>query len=428
MSRAHNILGARHYSKKGHSVSQPQLTTSIDISSPGPSNTQKPVWSPGPLVCSACKTTCKNACGLKSHFGIHQKASSEQRVETFLHRKRKELSSQTEFLSTVSSASTSIVPVLASPRMSAPSSSASSTQMSSSSSTKPSTASSSTLTQDSAKWHQTFVDVQLSCVDAESLDQETYDQKYEGYSKFLFEANARLPGPVHPAVKMFRQRKKNRKLAVDSAAAHSKTSNPQRTDKKRRERTRAKFAYELAQHHYYNQRRKVVRMVMEDGKSRPTQCPIEIGVLHQHFLETFAEPNDCSLETYPTRRSAEDITVSLEDVEQALKSMSLDSSPGEDRILVRTVRELKIAPTIKTIIDICLVTGKLPSKLKNGKTILIHKGGPVEDVNNWRPITIYSVIRRIVEKVLDRHLRRQLDLNSNQRGFRSGMPGCHINA
>ena len=41
---------------------------------------------------------------------------------------------------------------------------------------------------------------------------------------------------------------------------------------------------------------------------------------------------------------------------------------------------------------------------------------------------MYSVVRRIIEKVLDRVLREQLALNHNQRGFIRGMPGCKINA
>lgn len=46
---------------------------------------------------------------------------------------------------------------------------------------------------------------------------------------------------------------------------------------------------------------------------------------------------------------------------------------------------------------------------------------------NWRPITIYSILRRIIERVLDKKLRSQIDLNINQRGFVNGISGCHVN-
>src|SRR5215469_10917004 len=60
--------------------------------------------------------------------------------------------------------------------------------------------------------------------------------------------------------------------------------------------------------------------------------------------------------------------------------------------------------------------------------ILINKGGDANDISNWRPITIYSILRRVIEKALDNLLRDQVDINMNQRGFVAGIPGCHINA
>ena len=70
----------------------------------------------------------------------------------------------------------------------------------------------------------------------------------------------------------------------------------------------------------------------------------------------------------------------------------------------------------------------VPDKLKEGRTILIHKGkSDINNISSWRPITIYSILRRIIEKVLDKELRKQNELNHNQRGFVSNLAGCHIN-
>ena len=70
----------------------------------------------------------------------------------------------------------------------------------------------------------------------------------------------------------------------------------------------------------------------------------------------------------------------------------------------------------------------VPQGFRNGKLILIDKGGDVNLISNWRPITIYSVIRRVIEKALDAIVRSQVYLNGNQRGFVSGIAGCHVNA
>src|SRR5699024_7934900 len=41
---------------------------------------------------------------------------------------------------------------------------------------------------------------------------------------------------------------------------------------------------------------------------------------------------------------------------------------------------------------------------------------------------IFSVIRRVIERVLDKKLRSQIVINRNQRGFVAGIQGCHINS
>ncbi|KAL1448348.1 hypothetical protein WDU94_012348, partial [Cyamophila willieti] len=46
----------------------------------------------------------------------------------------------------------------------------------------------------------------------------------------------------------------------------------------------------------------------------------------------------------------------------------------------------------------------------------------------WRPITIYNVLRRIIERSLDQSLRERVRFSQCQRGFVAGMAGTHINA
>jgi len=71
----------------------------------------------------------------------------------------------------------------------------------------------------------------------------------------------------------------------------------------------------------------------------------------------------------------------------------------------------------------------VPLKLRTGRTILIYKRkGHESDIGNWRPITIFSVFRRIIERSLDQELRSHIQLTCNQRGFVTGIPGTHINA
>ncbi|KAL1446313.1 hypothetical protein WDU94_005645 [Cyamophila willieti] len=73
-----------------------------------------------------------------------------------------------------------------------------------------------------------------------------------------------------------------------------------------------------------------------------------------------------------------------------------------------------------------LVHNLVPSLLRKARTILIFKKGAKEDPNSWRPISICSILRRIIERVLDRRLNDYIILNDNQVGFTS-TPGTYLN-
>ena len=259
----------------------------------------------------------------------------------------------------------------------------------------------------------------------QSFNLENFNATFNRFTTFLFEANQRLPGPLHPAVKMYRLRKEG-KVRVDDAQ-YSRSTNPQRVDARRRQRCRDRYQYERAQYEYFNQRRKVVRRVLNSGSDKAETCRIQMEQLEVHYRSVFGTVNSRTLEHYVSHQAQSNIELSVKDIELATKTMKLDTSPGYDRVLARTIRHLPVNDVIKKITDIMLANGCVPSGMCLGRTALIHKGGEQDDVSNWRPVTIYSILRRIIERALDKKLRDQIELNPNQRGF-VNVPGCHVNA
>lgn len=81
---------------------------------------------------------------------------------------------------------------------------------------------------------------------------------------------------------------------------------------------------------------------------------------------------------------------------------------------------------IAKIGTIMLQQGFIPQNFQSARTILIFKKGDQGNLNNWRPISICSLLRRIIEKILDKQIRNYIVINKNQRGFMH-MAGCHIN-
>ena len=83
-----------------------------------------------------------------------------------------------------------------------------------------------------------------------------------------------------------------------------------------------------------------------------------------------------------------------------------------------------ISPSITFLINKSLSLGIFPNVWKTANIIPIHKTGPKEDVNNYRPISILPTVSKIMEKWI--HLKFMNYLNDNrllhekQSGFRAG--------
>uniref|UniRef100_W5M4C0 ribonuclease H n=1 Tax=Lepisosteus oculatus TaxID=7918 RepID=W5M4C0_LEPOC len=76
-----------------------------------------------------------------------------------------------------------------------------------------------------------------------------------------------------------------------------------------------------------------------------------------------------------------------------------------------------------------LITGHIPKKLKQCKTILIPKTSDeksLEDIGNWRPITIRSMLLRLFSRIITKRLKRACPINQRQRGFIKAS-GCSEN-
>ncbi|KAK6744139.1 hypothetical protein RB195_011072 [Necator americanus] len=65
---------------------------------------------------------------------------------------------------------------------------------------------------------------------------------------------------------------------------------------------------------------------------------------------------------------------------------------------------------------------KIPDRWKNLRTVLIHKKGDREDLRNYRPICLLSVLYKVFTKIILTRISRTLDeaQPQEQAGFRQG--------
>ena len=102
--------------------------------------------------------------------------------------------------------------------------------------------------------------------------------------------------------------------------------------------------------------------------------------------------------------------IANEEVLEIIKSLNNKSS-GPSSIpldLLQIVADLIVFPLCH-IINMSFLKGIFPEKLKIMKVIPQHKGRSMQDLNNFRPISLLSIFDKIIEKILHKKLYQFLE-------------------
>ncbi|KAJ4426007.1 hypothetical protein ANN_27634 [Periplaneta americana] len=210
------------------------------------------------------------------------------------------------------------------------------------------------------------------------------------------------------------------------------SSNPERATKRAREKRREKYEYQKTQFLYYNQRRKAVRSALND---QCTSCKVDINKIHHHFPSRLSTENLCECPEYSpvitesqqvVLDSTENLVITKQEVAFAVSKIAVDTAPGPDHVLVRALKDETCYEVTAMIATTMLTKYLVPVCLKQARTVLIYKGGDEMNLENWRPIKICSVVRRVIERILDFRLRALINFCESQRGFINS-PGILIN-
>ena len=119
-------------------------------------------------------------------------------------------------------------------------------------------------------------------------------------------------------------------------------------------------------------------------------------------------------------------TITKSGIMDSVSPIAVNTAPDLDRVLIRVLKD-DIAPEIISLIATrVLQTSYVPSCFQTARSILIYKSGKENDFKSWRPLTICSVVRRVIERILDKRLREYVTFNPHQRGFTSS-PGTTVN-
>ena len=146
---------------------------------------------------------------------------------------------------------------------------------------------------------------------------------------------------------------------------------------------------------------------------------------NRYFASIFRPdiPNNHQLpSTTNTQNVLESISVSTEDVNSVLSTLSTDIATGPDEISARLLKECanEIAPSLTALFNKSLSLGKVPQEWKAANVTLIHKKEDIRDVLNYRPISLLFLVSKLLERVIHIHVSAFVhsSLNEQQHGFR----------
>ncbi|KAL8621525.1 hypothetical protein ACOMHN_026197 [Nucella lapillus] len=151
-------------------------------------------------------------------------------------------------------------------------------------------------------------------------------------------------------------------------------------------------------------------------------------ILLQQFKSVFTRDTDAPLPSVK-KTCAYDIPrihIHPEGVLKLLRDINPNKAPGPDKISNLVLKECapNLAPSLTTLFQYSLDTGDLPSELRNANIACVYKKGDKHAAENYRPISLTSVISKLLEHIICRniltHLEKHDILTNLNHGFRSG--------
>ncbi len=119
-----------------------------------------------------------------------------------------------------------------------------------------------------------------------------------------------------------------------------------------------------------------------------------------------------------------DVVITNEAILEVIKSLNISKSPGPDNIHPRVLKETAdvIVHPVHLIFENSLNAGVLPDDWKLANVSPIHKKGNKHVKENYRPISLTSIVCRVMERIIKNSIVKHLDKNKHfspdQFGFR----------
>ena len=150
-------------------------------------------------------------------------------------------------------------------------------------------------------------------------------------------------------------------------------------------------------------------------------------VLNQQFASVFTLENAGDLPDLGVNKTQKisPLVISNDGVLQQLKELNASKAQGPDEIppwFLKLAAE-DISPYLTNIFQTSIDTGKVPSMWKEANITPVFKKGNRAEAANYRPVSLTSVICKVLEHIVSSHIMHHARVNDiladNQHGFRA---------
>jgi len=168
---------------------------------------------------------------------------------------------------------------------------------------------------------------------------------------------------------------------------------------------------------------------LDKGNGELTQNDMEKAqVLNQFFSSVFTREDINTITDLAPREytnQLDNIQIGTQDVEKLLIKLKPEKSPGPDQIHPRVLKECSKVLTLPLylIFRKSMAEGRLPSSWKDANVTPIYKKGKRKEANNYRPVSLTSIVCKMMERLIRDSIMTHMDNNrllvDNQYGFRN---------
>lgn len=157
---------------------------------------------------------------------------------------------------------------------------------------------------------------------------------------------------------------------------------------------------------YVNSKIKIKHEIPElETDSGQAKSDIEKAeALNQHFTSVFVKEPSGIIPTLGIRTTAkiENVTFTQDKIKKKLVKLNANKSAGPDNMHPRVLKELSnvLAKPLSLIFTSSFESGKLPTAWKKANVCALHKKGPKSSCNNYRPVSLTSVVCKTMESII----------------------------